>query len=126
MPTLAVGMSAFRYHKIDNRKNNIAIMFFRCEIQATDSTFTGCTANIKAAKNAPGMDNLRKTSQISNASAMCNNQIGDVIAGRMIPHSRHSIQFVVLGRRLVLRGFVRAPKSVQSVLGLDKGIIHEQ
>ena len=71
MPTLAVGMSAFKYHKIDNRKNNIAIMFFRCAIQATDSTFTGCTAKIMAAKNAPGMDNFRKIIQISSASTMC-------------------------------------------------------
>ena len=29
MPAIAVDMSAFRYHRIDNRKNNIAIMFFR-------------------------------------------------------------------------------------------------
>ena len=39
-------------------KNNIAIVFFRCTIQATDSTFTGCTAKIIAAKNAPGIDQL--------------------------------------------------------------------
>src|SRR5690242_5470314 len=37
--------SAFRYHRIDKRKNSIASRFFRCVIQATDSTLTGCTAN---------------------------------------------------------------------------------
>ncbi len=71
MPTLAVGMSAFIYHRIDNRKNSIAIVSFRWEIHATDSTFTGCTAKIMAARNAPGMDNFRKIIQISNDSRMC-------------------------------------------------------
>ncbi len=53
-------LTNFKYHKIDNSKNNIAIIFFRCEIQATDCTFTGCNANTMAARNAPGMDNFRK------------------------------------------------------------------
>ena len=73
MPDVLPGASSnFKYHRIDNRKNNIAIMFFRCEIQATDSTFTGCTVKIKAAKKAPGIDNFRKIIQISNDSTMCN------------------------------------------------------
>ncbi len=65
------GKIPFKYHRIDNRKNNIAIMFFRCAIQATDSTFTGWTVKIMAARNAPGIDNLRKMIQISSASTMC-------------------------------------------------------
>ncbi len=66
-----MGMSVLRYHKIDKRKNNIAIRFFRCAIQATDSTFTGCTAKIKAAKKPPGIDNFRKISQINSDSTTC-------------------------------------------------------
>ena len=50
MPAIDLGMSAFKYHKIDNRKNIMAIRFFRWAIQATDSTFTGCTAKIRAAR----------------------------------------------------------------------------
>ncbi|MGD0382724.1 MAG: hypothetical protein ABSA77_04315, partial [Thermoguttaceae bacterium] len=38
MPTFTVGMAAFKYHKIDNWRNSIAVRFFREEIQATDST----------------------------------------------------------------------------------------
>ena len=75
MPAIAVGMSAFRYHRIDNRKNNIDIMFLRCAIQATDSTFTGCRAKHKAAKKAPGMDNFRKIVQISSEAAMCKTRL---------------------------------------------------
>ena len=45
--------------------------FFRCEIQATDSTFTGCKAKINAARNAPGMESFRNKIQISNDSATC-------------------------------------------------------
>jgi len=71
MPAIAVGISVIRYQRIANRKNNIDIMFFRCAIQATDSTFTGCKAKIMAAKNAPGMDNFLKISQISKDSMMC-------------------------------------------------------
>ena len=41
-------LTKFKYHNIDNKKNNIAIMFFRCAIQATDCTFTGCNANVPA------------------------------------------------------------------------------
>ncbi len=72
MPTLAPGMPAFRYHRIDSRKNSTANMSFLCEIQATDSTFTGCRAKIMAAKKPPGMDNFRRMIQIRRAPAMCN------------------------------------------------------
>ncbi len=67
-----VGMYILRYHRIDNRKNSIAVKFFSEAIQATDSTFTGCTAKIIAAKNDPGIVNFRNISQTSRASTMCN------------------------------------------------------
>jgi hypothetical protein len=72
VPVLIVSVWAFKYHRIANRKNNIAVRFFRDAIQATDSTFTGCTAKSTAAKKAPGTDKFRKIIQISNVSTMCN------------------------------------------------------
>ncbi len=54
MPTLDVDMQDFKYHRIDSRKNNIAIVFLRWAIQATDSTFTGCTAKINGCQKCPG------------------------------------------------------------------------
>ena len=74
----------------------MAIRFFRCAIQATDSTFTGCRAKIMAAKKAPGMDNFRKTIQISTDSTMCKIKLVTWYPVGFIPHSRHSIQNVVL------------------------------
>src|SRR5262245_46537820 len=64
-------VSAFRYQRIDSRKKSIAIRFLRCEIHATVSTFTGCTAKNSAARNAAGRASFRKMRQISRASAMC-------------------------------------------------------
>ena len=75
MSKLAVDMAAFIYHRIDKRKNNIAKVFFRWAIQATDSTFTGWTAKIRAAKNAPGIDSLRKMIQISKDAAVCKSKL---------------------------------------------------
>ena len=69
--SIAIRISAFTYHRIESRKNSIERVFFRCAIQATDSTFTGCRAKIKAAKKAPGMDNSRIMAQIKSAPAMC-------------------------------------------------------
>jgi len=51
---LALGMSAFKYHKIDNRKKTIVRSSLRWAIQATDSTFTGCTAKIKGRQKCAG------------------------------------------------------------------------
>ena len=48
--SIAIRISAFTYHRIESRKNSMERVFFRCAIQATDSTFTGCRAKIKAAK----------------------------------------------------------------------------
>ena len=75
MPTIAVRMSDLRYHRIDNRKNSIERVFFRCAIQATDSTFTGWRAKIRAAKKAPGMDNFRKMVQISRDAVICKTRL---------------------------------------------------
>ena len=107
VPTLAMGMAAFKYHRIDSRKNNIAMMFFRCEIQATDSTFTGCTAKSRAAKKAPGIVNLRKMIQINNDSATCNIRLVTWYPVGCLSHNRHSIQSVVL---------VAGQKSIASVV----------
>ncbi len=74
----------------------MAIRFFRCAIQATDSTFTGCRAKIAAAQKAPGMDNFRKMIQISNDSMTCKIRLVTWAPVGFIPHSRHSTQNVVL------------------------------
>ena len=96
-----------KYHKIVSRKNSMAIRFFRCAIQATDSTFTGCKAKIMAAKNAPGMDNFRRMTQISSDSTTCKIKLVTWYPLGCIPHSRHSIQNVVL---------VAGQKSIGSVV----------
>ena len=54
MPTPADGMTIFKYHRIESKKNSMAIVFLRWAIQATDSTFTGCTAKMTAAKKRRG------------------------------------------------------------------------
>ena len=42
-------------------------VFLRCEIQATDSTLTGCTAKMAAANHAPGKSKARSTRQTNSA-----------------------------------------------------------
>src|SRR6266496_3405084 len=44
-----------RYDQIDKREKHSESKFFRCTIQATDSTLTAWMANRSAAKNAPGI-----------------------------------------------------------------------
>src|SRR5262249_17295296 len=62
------GGSACRKHRTDTRESTIATKPLRCAIQATDSTFTGCTPNSIAARKAPGMAMRRKMLQISSAA----------------------------------------------------------
>jgi hypothetical protein len=67
-------------------------MFFRCAIQATDSTFTGCSAKIIAAKNEPGMDSFRNIIQISSVAITCNIKLVTWYPVGLVSHSRNSTQ----------------------------------
>jgi hypothetical protein len=59
------------YQRIDSRKNTIDRVFFRCAIQATDCTFTGCREKSIAASHAPGSDSRRRMAQMRSPAAMC-------------------------------------------------------
>src|SRR5262249_34675944 len=63
--------SLFKYHQIETRKKNIDNTFWRCEIQATLSTFTGWRPQKSAAKNAPGIDSRLRIPQTRSVSTMC-------------------------------------------------------
>ena len=52
----------------------MASAFFRSEIQATDSTFTGWTAKIAAASHTPGRPKRRSTRQTNITLAACSNR----------------------------------------------------
>ena len=116
----------FKYQRIDNRKNNIAIRFFRCAIHATDSTFTGWTAKIMAAKNAPGMDKLPQDNPNQEAANNVQNQVGGVVARRV-----HSPQPPLhpqrgVGNRPVIDGFGGAPQPEEAVGGFDQRVLGQK
>ena len=70
-PSCRPRFSARKNHKIDSRKNTIANVFLRWAIQATDSTFTGWTANNSAARYAPGIESFDKIAHNNNAATKC-------------------------------------------------------
>src|SRR5208283_589839 len=63
--------SKFTYDKHVSAKKNMASVFLRSAIHATDSTFTGCTANTVAASHAPGTLNLASTRHHNTALNAC-------------------------------------------------------
>ena len=56
---------------MDSRKKSIESAFLRCAIQATDCTFTGCSAKIIAASHPPGIDSRQRMAQSRNALPTC-------------------------------------------------------
>src|SRR5262249_54146102 len=67
--------STWRKHHIDNKKNSSANRFFCCDIHATDSTLTGCTANSNAPSQAPGIFSRCKIAHSNNVPAMCKSKL---------------------------------------------------
>src|SRR5438045_516111 len=60
-----------RKKRSDEAKKNMESVFFRSVIQATDSTFTGCTTKSSAAHQAPGIFSRASTRQSRMALKEC-------------------------------------------------------
>ena len=101
----------------------MAMVFFRWAIQATDSTFTGCTAKIMAAKKSPGNGQLPQDDPNQQRLDYVQYQVGDVIAGRVhAPLTPFDPERGICYGPVVV-GFGGAPKLIKAVGGLGKIII---
>ena len=71
-------------------------MFFCSDIQATDSTHTGCRAKARAASRAPGTASRRSTKEKEEGDRRVQENIQEVEASRgMFPQIRYSAQNAV-------------------------------
>ena len=69
---LFLSESNFKYESIAAKKKTPDKVFFNSEIHATDSTCTGCSANIAATNQAPGIARRRRMQTNNSAEKKCN------------------------------------------------------